>query len=155
MRYVRLGAVALVLVLLGPALAETGVTEAHREIRRLVATPGPVGPVAALSDQHAWRVDVPTHGVVEVSAIGSGTSAFFLRANRTLSGLWLAGTASSVVLDEPGAWRVEVDPVAGAAVEIAVSFRGFVAGQGGVPTVFDIEDAQADRGCIAAGVCLP
>lgn len=155
-RYVRLGAVALVVLLAAPAFAESDVTEAHRRITRAVASPTPVGGISALSDQAAWRVTVPPESVVEVFARASSpTSIFYLRANRTLSGFWFPGPAASIVLDHAGDWRVEVDPAAGASVDISIAFRGYVAGQGGTPSRFSIEDAPPERGCVAAGVCLP
>lgn len=153
MRHVALACFLLAL-LAGPALADATV-EAQRRVTRLVASPLPLTEARMLSDQHAWRVDVPPEGVVEVTATSETTGLFYLRANRTAGAAWLPGPAASLVLSEPGIWRVEVDPVAGAPVDIHITFRGFAAGQGGAAMPFGIRDLEAERGCILAGVCLP
>lgn len=121
---------------------------------RLVASPA-LAEAGVLSDQHAWRVDVPAGTFVTVTAVDANGNLFYLRANRTLGGLWLPGPAASLPLDAPGAWRVEVDPLAGARVDIRVTFRGHVADGDGIAAPFTLTELEAERGCVTAGVCLP
>lgn len=144
-------AILLVALLAAPALAET-TTSTHRDVKRVVASPTPLASARVLSDQHAWDLVLPAETVVRVTS--EGNALHYLRTNR--SGLWIPGTAQSFTLSEPGAWRVELDPVAGAQVSIRVRFQGFVADDdGGAAASFTLTDAQADRGCVVAGVCLP
>ena len=145
--WVALGFVAL---LCAPALAET-TSHAERRVVGAVALPLDV----LVHDAVAWRVDVPPGTFVQVHAEDANGTTFYLRANRTSSGLWFPGPAATLALAAPGAWRVEVDPVAGAPVDVRVAFRGFVADYGGIPASFTLSDLEPERGCITPGVCLP
>lgn len=144
-------ALALVALLAAPALAETDVSYAERRVVGDIAFPVEL----LLRDAVAWRVDVPAGTLVEVSATDAKGSLFYLRANRTLSGLWLPGPSATLALDEAGPWRVEVDPAAGAPVDVRVRFRGYVGDFGGAPAPFSIQDLEPERGCVTPGVCLP
>lgn len=148
--------VLIVLALSAPAVASEVGTVFERRIERLVATPTPLGPALLLSDAAAWRIDVPASGVVLVEAHGSDTAPFYLRANRSLSQVVLPASDQAILLHQPGAWRVEVDPALGAAVDIRVTFRGFVGAEGqGTPLAFRITDLETGDGCVVPGVCLP
>lgn len=148
--------VVIALVACAPALAESG-THFERHVERLVATPSPVGPVILLADDASWRLDVPTEAIVIVEAEGDAASPFLLRAARegaAQDALTLPTSHAAFLLSTPGAWIVTVDPLAGVAVDIRVTFRGQVADDGGAPAAFTLTDVEDRRTCVVPGVCL-
>lgn len=152
----RWSVLAIALLVSVPALAQTG-TSFERHVERLVASPTPLGPLLVASDSAAWRVDVPAEAIVVVVAEGDPATPFLLRAARegaAQDALALPTTHAGFVLSQPGAWRVTVDPLAGVAVDIRVSFRGHVADDGGAPAAFTLTDVDDARGCIVPGVCV-
>lgn len=153
----RMALVAIIVLALSAPLVGADVGPVFtRHVERLVATPTPLGPALLLSDAAAWRVDVPSEGVVVVEAHGSTSAPFYLRANRSLSNVALPLSHQSILLHEPGAWRVEVDPAAGVVVDITVTFRGHVGRDGtGKPLAFTLTDLESGDGCVVVGVCLP
>ena len=137
------------LLALPMATGATG-TEFHRRVERLVASPGPVGPHDALSDQATWRVVVPPGGRVEVRADAASDATPFHLRFEPWGARWspspIPSAHQSVELP-PGDWRVVVDPAAGVQVDVRVSFRG--------PVAFSLVDVAVDRPCGPAGACLP
>lgn len=150
-------AVALIALLALPALTAETTTHAERRVERLVATPTPLGPLRALGDEHAWRVDVPPEAVVLVEARSGANAPFTLRAHPlgTAEPAWEPPAVAAARLLGPGSWRVAVDPAAGAAVRIDVAFRGHLVDVGGAPASFAIHALEADQGCVVPGACLP
>lgn len=128
-------------------------------VQRLVGTPTPLGPATLLSDQAAWRLDAPSGAVVLVDAASGPNSPFYLRVHRigepepTVS---YPATQQSFLIPAGGAWRVAIDPAAGAAVEITVSFRGaYTDIDRGAAAAFTLTELEKGRGCVVPGVCLP
>lgn len=147
---------AIALLVSVPALAETG-TAFERHVERLVATPTPLGPLLLAADSASWRVEVPASAVVVVEAQGDAAAPFLLRASRegaAQDALALPTTHAAFLLSAPGAWVVTVDPLAGVAVDIRVTFRGHVADVGGAPAAFTLTDVDDERRCVVPGVCL-
>lgn len=153
-------AVLTIAILAAPSLAAaasvTG-TEQVRYVTRTLASPFPFAKVAFFSDQAAWRVDVDAGAVVVVDASSNDTAPFHLRFHR-----WDEPAPSSLVpssrqapsLAGPGAWRVEVDPAAGARVHIQVRFHGHIGDAEGRAWPFTLTDVARDPGC-GLGACLP
>jgi len=155
--------VLLALVLLAaPAMAEgasgTGTRFVER-IERVVASPTPVRQFLLLSDAHVWRVDVPASGVVTVYAEGRESAPFWLRAERLDAGpstALLPATRAGLILPAEGAWRVTLDPAAGVAVDISITFRGSAGGTGtGAPLPFTLTPLERGDACLFPSVCLP
>ena len=154
--------VLLALALLAaPALVADGPSETgvrfDKRIERLVATPTPFGPLLALGDAAVWRVDVPSSAVVLVEAWGNDTAPFHFRFERTGSApstFFVPTTHAGAILTS-GSWRVTVDPAAGVAVDIHVSFRGQAGGAGGGATPFTLTQIANDNPCLFPSVCLP
>lgn len=154
-----LALIVLVLVSM-PAVAEPiSASYVERHVERLVARPSPVGPVRIASDEASWRVSVPSHAVVLVEAQGAADEPFVLRAGPAGSGsmdaLVLPTTHAGFLLSTPGDWRVRVDPVAGVAVDILVTFEGRVADVDGARTAFTLDEEATSPLCVVAEVCLP
>lgn len=152
----RWSVLAIALLVSVPALAETG-TSFERHVERLVATPTPLGPLLLAGDSASWRVEVPAEAVVVVEAAGELPAPFLLRAARegaAQDALALPATHAGFLLSTPGAWVVTIDPLAGVAVDIRVTFRGHVADDGGAPAAFTLTDIEDARACIVPGVCL-
>lgn len=151
-------ALALAVMMSAPAVAApVTATFVERHVERVVARPTPIGPITLGSDEASWRVSVPTHAIVVVEAIGNRTEPFVMRAARVGAAedaMILPTTHAAFVLSTPGDWRVRVDPLAGIAVDIVVTFRGHVADGAGAPTSFTLTDEPADPLCIVGSVCL-
>jgi len=147
--------VALILGLLFVPLSMAGdASVVQRHIERLLASPLPIA-----SDEAAFHVDVPKGVVVTVDARSEPTSVFqlhFWRDGGADEGAPNPASAQSGLLGS-GAWGVVVDPVAGAAVRIDVTFRGHVSAIGGAAATFGFYDVNIDRGCVSLDpeVCLP
>lgn len=151
-------ALALALMLSAPAVAAPVTsTFVERHVERLVARPTPIGPLTLGSDEASWRVSVPQHAIVVVEAVGNKTEPFILRAGRVGAAedaMILPTTHAGFVLSTPGDWRVRVDPLAGVAVDIVVTFRGHVADGDGGPASFTLDDEPANPLCLFGSVCL-
>lgn len=156
---------ALLLVaaaLLAPTLlaedpSETG-SSFEKRVKRTFASPTPFGPILALGDSTVWRVDVPTSAVVLVEAWGNETAPFYFRVERmgsAPSSFFVPTTHAGAILSVPGAWRVTIDPAAGAMVDITVRFAGQTGGPGGAPHAFTLTRIANDNPCLLPGVCLP
>lgn len=151
-------ALAIVSLLVATSVLAAAGTHETRTLQRLVATPTPLGPATLLSDQAVWRVDVAEGTVVLVDASAGPNSPFYLRAHPLTSPeptVGLPAFRQSFLLSPPGPWRVVVDPAAGAAVEITVTFRGSVSDVDGAPAAFTLTDLERGHGCVVPGVCLP
>lgn len=152
-------ALAVALLLSAPAVAapmQGAFFERH--VERMVARPTPIGPVILYSDETSWKVSVPENATVLVEAKGDRTEPFVLRAGldgAAEDSLILPTTHAGFALSTPGDWRVRVDPLAGVAVDIVVTFRGHVSREDGVPASFTLDEATPRPYCVLGSVCLP
>lgn len=138
-----------------PAVAPS-TTAIDFHIQRLVATPTPVGPLLVASDAVTWDLTLSDPTLVSIEVLSGQASPFILT---TTCGATVISTPSSHdgrICSRPGTWQVQVDPVAGVAVDITVRFRGHVIDIGGAASSFVITQTSGDdRGCVVPGVCLP
>jgi hypothetical protein len=149
-------AAALAVVLLA-APAVLGDSYYERHVWRMVAAPGPVAGMSFLSDAATYRVDIPAGVAVQVNA-ASATAAFYLRfypEGGAPSLVAAPGLQQSILLHGPGATFIEVDPAAGAQMDILVTFRGTVSDVDGAPASFELRDVSQQRGCLTPEVCIP
>lgn len=150
----RASFVLLFLLLAAPAWAAPG-SHHSRTVEALVALPTPIRPVAYLSDEAQWTVTVPEGVVVLVEA--RGNAPFRLSAvgpeGERIGALTPALHAATLL--GAGAWRVGVDPAAGALVRIDVTFDGYVSDVGGAPAAFELRDVDDGDACVFQGTCLP
>lgn len=162
MRAVRKAPRAIAILLSVLALAPVALSDAgalhERRIDRIVATPTPLGPVLAGSDEARYLLDIPESVVVEVRAEGPAHALFYLshhRADRATRDLALPASYQTILVPGPGQWIVRVDPAGGADFHARLVFRGYVSDVGGAPGAFDLVDAGRDGACVVAGTCLP
>lgn len=150
----------LIILLLGlaaPAWAGDA-SQFHHRVERLVASPTPAGPLTLLEDHAAWRADVPPGIVVLVEARSDGGALFALRCAPLAAPDALvlpAATRQACLLGSAGAWRVHVDPDAGAAVSVDVTFRGAFGDVGQAPAAFSLTLLRDGPACVVPGACLP
>lgn len=155
MRVITVGTALLALLLVAPAFAEPASFQ-HRVVERRIATPTPLGPLQLFSDQTVFVVDVPHGAVVQVVASANATSPFHFRfheAGTPEPGVTLPATYQGALLGE-GAWRVLVDPAAGARTRVDVTFAGFYGDVGGAAAPFGLSQSGPDPACILPGACL-
>lgn len=154
----RFTAVALALAFFLPLASGVPTTHAEREVKALVASPSPWGPLTALDDSTSWRVEVPEGVVVCVDAIESGAALFDLRATHDGPSLQSPTPAlrQSLLLPGPDTWTLTVDPVAGAEVDVHVMLDGHFVDCPNGPASFTITDLPRPPPCVGeAGACLP
>jgi hypothetical protein len=166
----QVGVVVLVaLVLAAPSFAGSTTEQsfAYRHVKRVVASPTPLG---ALSDDASFAVDVPRGVVVRVFASSGLGSAFVLHFESASSpdGASAVPSSSAAALlqgprsgpDVATSWLVRVDPVVGVGFDANVTFSGFVSDVDGEPADFGFRDLPDDEPCVAGpagapGACLP
>lgn len=165
MRRSSLAAILVALVAL-PALAGAAsvtATDVTRHVTGRLASPTPVptpmGDLALFSDRAVWRVEIDPLAVVVVDASANDTSPFFLRYHPWDEPSFqspIPGSRQTPTLDgsEARAWRVEVDPAAGANVHVKVRFRGHAGSDGGAAWPFTLTDVATERPCVRE-LCLP
>lgn len=147
--------VLMMLILSVPAVADEGVAFEDR-IERAVASPTPAGPALLLSDRHAYAITLDDVAYVEVFAESDPTSTFYLTASCVPGIVAAPASRQSIACSDPGTHTIEVDPAAGAAVNIRILFRGYIADpDDGEPYPFGFSRTAADRSCVVPGTCLP
>jgi hypothetical protein len=156
MRWVVMAVIALATAAPFIAFAQTGVAfDFH--VERLVATPTPVGPVLLASDAAVWNITLSDPTIVWMDVRSDPTSPFLL--TMTCGDFAVTAPTSHDVrtCSRSGSWQVQVDPVAGVAVDIVVRFRGYASDVGGGASPFFIQTvANPDpTRCVVTGVCLP
>lgn len=154
-------AITAATLLLLPATWGTGVTGAEqlRVIQRDVASPFPFAKVGLVDDSVVYRVDVDPGAVVVVDAEGTTRSPFYLRyhpwgAAETQSSIPSWRQSPTLSGADATSWRVEVDPAAGARIEVRVLFHGHLGDRDGRAWPFTLTDVTDGSPCVA-GACLP
>jgi hypothetical protein len=129
-----------------------------REVKRLVASPTPLGAQGMLGDAVSWRVDVPEGVVVCVSAREGGGAPFYLHATdgHTKLGSPTPGMAQGFTLPGPASWTLTIDPAFGALADILVDLSGHYVDCPNAPASFSLVDLPSPPPCLTeAGACLP